>query len=223
MYEKIAVVVPAYNASGTIGELLRRLKEFVPVGHIFVVDDGSSDATGLVAEREGANVVRLGSNSGKGAALTKGFDLLKNNESFEFVATLDADLQHPPEKLGAFIEEANTSKVDIVIGQRGRRGTRMPIHRRLSNAITSFLVSARTGQRILDSQCGYRLIRRNVLLRITTASSGFEAETEFLLRAAKHNFRVSFVPIETVYNGEKSHMTNWKTTVHFIRVLLQGY
>ncbi len=223
MIDKTAVLIPAYNASSTLGDLLERLKATVPARSIFVIDDGSADQTGAIAREEGANVVRLESNSGKGAALSKGFELLKNDTSFEFVATLDADLQHPPERLGAFVEEIQGSNADIVIGHRSKIGTKMPFHRRLSNTLTSFLVSVRTGQRMLDSQCGFRLIRRQVLSKIQLVSHGFEAETEFLLRAAKQNFKVSFVPIETIYNGERSHMTNWKTTVNFIRVLLQGY
>ncbi len=223
MDEKIAVLVPAYNAAGTIGELVRRLITVVAAKNIFVIDDGSSDDTGSVAQHEGANVIRLETNSGKGAALSSGFVSVKDDESYEFIATLDADLQHSPENLPAFIEEMERTKSDIVIGYRKKKGSKMPLHRRLSNTLTSCLVSARTGQRMLDSQCGFRLIRRGVLQKVEMISTGFEAETEFLLKAAKSGYKVGFIPIDTIYNGEKSHMTNWKTTVNFLRVLLQGY
>lgn len=221
MLDKIAVLIPAYNALGTIDELLHRLKSIVPPKSIFVIDDGSTDRTGSVAQNHGVHVVRLDSNSGKGAALSQGFELLKGDTSFDCVATLDADLQHPPEKLPEFDAQMQNANADIVIGHRSRVGSSMPMHRRASNALTSLLVSARTGQRILDSQCGFRLIKRKVLSEVHVRSAGFEAETEFLLKAARRGFRISFVPIETIYNGQKSHMTNWKTTFNFIRVLLR--
>ena len=221
MLEKIAVLIPAYNASGTINELLLRLKTVVPPKNIFVIDDGSGDGTGSIAQNQGVHVVRLESNSGKGAALSRGFELLKGDTSFDYVATLDADLQHPPEKLPEFDAQMQNANADIVIGHRSRLGSSMPLHRRASNTLTSFLVSARTGQRILDSQCGFRLIKRRVLSEVVVRSAGFEAETEFLMKAARRGFRISFVPIETIYNGQKSHMTNWKTTINFIRVLLR--
>ncbi len=223
MDARVAVIIPAFNASGTIRTLLSRSRPTISLKNIYVIDDGSRDGTGEAARDEGANVIRLEQNSGKGAALSKGFEILKDNSSYDFVATMDADLQHSPEKLVVFVDEILKADADLVIGHRRIAGSNMPLHRRLSNKVTSFLVSARAGQQIPDSQCGYRLIRRHVLSTITIRSTGFEAETEFLLKAARQKSKIRSVPIETIYGGERSHMTNWKTTVNFIKVLLQDY
>lgn len=222
-FDRVALLIPAYNAGDTIGELLVRSTRFVDAKNIVVVDDGSTDDTGPRARKVGVNVVRLDRNQGKGAALAEGFEILRNDPRFDCVATLDADLQHRPEDLASFVKEMRQTDADIVIGFRGRMGTKMPIHRRLSNAITSSLVSARTGQEILDSQCGFRLISKRVLSQVSIRSPGFEAETEFLLKSARRGFIIRFIPIETIYDGEKSHMTNWRTTLNFVRVLLRAY
>ena len=223
LFKKSAVLIPAFNAGNTLDALLVRLFQYVPPSNVLVVDDGSTDDTAAIARRRETKVISLGSNRGKGAALAEGFAVLKNDSGFDCIATLDADLQHRPENLASFIQERNQSGADIVIGLRNRIGTRMPVHRRVSNAITSYLVSVRTGQKVLDSQCGFRLIGRDVLSHVSLKSVGFEAETEFLIKAIKQGFTVHFVPIETIYNGEKSHMTNWRTTLSFIRVLFQEY
>ena len=76
---------------------------------------------------------------------------------------------------------------------------------------------------IQDSQCGFRLIRRNVIDSVSLQSAGFEAETEFLIKAAKLGFSIGSVPVQTVYANEKSSMSHWATTVGFVKVLLRDY
>lgn len=219
----IAVLVPAYNAGTTIGRLLERLMQHVPREAIVVVDDGSEDGTGEVARQAGVNVLRHPANAGKGAALKTGLNYVKTQGGeVEAVVTLDADLQHRPEDLPKLIAGWKNTKANIVVGWRQRWGTAMPLERKLSNSITSWLVSARTRQRILDSQCGYRLVERKVLDEVDIVSPGFEAETEFLIKAAERGLTITWVPIQTVYDREKSAMTPWQTTRNFLKVLLQG-
>jgi hypothetical protein len=96
----------------------------------------------------------------------------------------------------------------------------MPIQRRLSNKITSFLLSIKTGQKIIDSQCGYRALSAEVLKAIKTNFYGFEAEIEILVQAAKKGFKIGFVNIPTIYGSEKSKIRPLKTIFGFLRVLL---
>ncbi len=221
--ERIAVLVPALNARQSLPALLTRLRFYVDPARILVVDDGSSDGTSDIAGQFGVKVMRHSSNQGKGKALSSGFAELADDESIEAVCTMDADLQHRPEDLPSFIAKMESTDCDVVVGRRNRFSTSMPIHRRMSNAITSFLVSVRTGHRIPDSQCGYRLIRRRVLGTVRLSASGFEAETEFLIKAMRKGYNVEFVPIETVYNGESSHMRNWEAIVGFVRTIFREF
>lgn len=217
-----AVVIPAYNAAETLPELLPRVLEQSPRA-VVVVDDGSTDDSGSIAGDLGAIVLRHEVNRGKGAALRTGFVRLLSEPAWEVVVTLDADLQHNPEDIPRFVQVYRESGADIVVGWRKKLGTSMPWPRRLSNLLTSALVSARTGQRIKDSQCGFRLITRSVLEHVRFDTDGYEAETEFLIRAARAGYRTAFVPIQTIYNTHRSYMTHGETTRRFLRVLLKEY
>ncbi len=81
----------------------------------------------------------------------------------------------------------------------------------------------RTGTAISDSQSGFRFITRKVIEQIRLYSTGFEAETEFLIKAASLGVSFGSIPIETIYSGEKSNMTHLQTTVNFIKVLFRRF
>ena len=220
----ISVLIPAYNAGRTLASLLEKLCLYVPREAILVVDDGSEDETGAVAQRAGVKVIRHQKNEGKGAALRTGLEFLKGRGSaIEAVVTMDADLQHRPEDLPKILAGWKQTHANVVVGWRKRWGTAMPIERKFSNSITSWLVSARTRQRILDSQCGYRLIEWGVLEQVDITAKGFEAETEFLIKAASHGLSIAWVPIQTVYDNAKSSMTGWETTKRFLQTLLKDH
>ncbi len=219
---RFALIIPALNAERTIGALLNDALRFIPADRIIVVDDGSRDATTTVAQERNVTVLHHEKNRGKGAALQTGFDEALR-QSIDAVLTMDADLQHDPHSIPDFISAFASGEFDILIGSRLHNMRGMPVHRKLSNTITTSLVNARTGAKIYDSQSGFRLIGKNVLKDVRLESTGFEAETEFLIKAAARGFRFGSVPIRTIYAGEKSAMTHAATTVNFIRVLFHDY
>jgi glycosyltransferase involved in cell wall biosynthesis len=218
-----SVLIPAFNAGTFLEELVSRIRRSIGDIQIVIVDDGSRDNTTEIARLVGATVLRHDKNCGKGAALQTGFDFLKKQTDVEFILTLDADLQHQPEDVQKFFSTQQQTGADIVIGWRERAGTKMPVHRMISNTLTSALVSMKTGMKIKDSQSGFRLIRKRVLENIQLESRGYEAETELLIKAARLKFKIEFVPVHTVYGSEKSYMTHWATTINFIKVLLRKY
>jgi len=219
---KCAVLIPAYNASHTLGELLSRTVSVISLDNIFVIDDGSTDSTAQIAEMHHVQLLRHHANRGKGAALQTGFDhCLKLG--YDAVITMDADLQHRPEDIPRFIERHRLMRCNIIIGSRLHQLKGMPLHRILSNTITTFLVRARTGVDVADSQSGFRFISIDVVKSIRIDSTGYEAETELLIKAARKGFTVDAIPIDTIYAGEKSHMKHIETTVQFIRTLFRHY
>ncbi len=220
--DRTAVLIPAYNASYSLAELLQRTVLIVSPKNIFVIDDGSTDATTAIAECAGIHILRHETNRGKGAALQTGFDFAVRN-NFYAVITMDADLQHKPEDIPRFVALHEVCQYDVIIGNRLHNKKGMPLHRIASNVITTFLVNARTGIAISDSQSGFRFIRTNVIQNISLASHGFEAETEFLIKAAEKHFTIGSLPIETIYAGEKSNMTHVATTINFITTLFKQY
>ncbi len=217
------VLIPAFNAEGSIADVVEKSRKQAPGAVILVVDDGSLDRTAALAEGAGARVVRHSVNSGKGAALRTGFQTVLREYQCDVVITLDADLQHDPSDIPRFLETYEKGARSVVVGRRSRWKTSMPVSRKISNTLTSFLVSVRTGARIADSQCGFRLIGREVLERVKLDANGFEAETEFLIKAAKNGFPIAFIPIQTLYAHETSNMTHWTTTKQFIKTLFRKY
>lgn len=215
----IALLVPAYNAAASLPALLERAAMHHPSSATIVVNDGSTDATASAAAAFGVILLTHERNRGKGAALRTGFQYCCA-QGFDAVITMDADLQHEPERIPEFKALFASGSFDIIIGSRMQDTASMPFHRFLSNSITSMLVRLRTGAAISDSQSGFRMIGRRILEQVTVRSDGFEAETELLIRAASRGATFGTVAIPTIYAGEKSHMTHLRTTINFIKTLL---
>jgi hypothetical protein len=110
---------------------------------------------------------------------------------------------------------------DIIIGNRMHSLKKMPFHRILSNKITSFLMTIKTKQKILDSQSGFRAYKTEILPEILPLSCGFEAESEILVNASRKNYKIGFVDIPTVYGEEVSKMRAIDTIIGFIKVMLK--
>ena len=199
---RVAALVPAYQAAVHLGDVLTRIARTLPDLPVLVVDDGSRDATAEVARMFGARVHSFAGNRGKGHALLAGFELLAE---FEGVVTLDADGQHPPECIPAFIA-AFTAETDLVLGSRARTPD-MPAARRFANAMSSGWASAMAGQRISDSQSGFRLYGRRLLERTPITPGRYEVETEIAVRAARLGFTFTEVEIPTIYGTEKSQIS----------------
>lgn len=217
----VCAVIPAYNAEKSVGVLIEKLKEHIPLENIVVVDDGSTDATYEAAVDSGVNVLKLDKNYGKGRALKVGFEFAKIN-NYNAVLTLDADLQHDPGEIPKFFDKFKEG-FDMVVGNRMKNLKPMPIERIFSNKTTSFLISLRTKQRIPDSQCGFRLIDMKVIQEINAKSDGFEFESEFLIKALLAGFKVGFVDIKTIYNGERSYIKHLDDTFRFVAIYLRSF
>ncbi|MDH3269060.1 MAG: glycosyltransferase family 2 protein [Ignavibacteria bacterium] len=216
--KSVCAVIPFYNEKETLDIVLNETLKYVEF--IFAVNDGSSDDS-YQSERKKLNVKIIDSdkNYGKGKALRAGFEEAISS-GFQFVITLDADLQHEPKYIPKLIDAL--SSFDIVIGNRLKNLEGMPLQRRLSNKLTSFFLKVKTGQEILDSQCGFRAFRIEVLREVKTKSYGFEAESEILVKASKKRFTIGFVDIPTIYGNEKSKMQPIKAIMGFLKVLFSN-
>lgn len=210
-----AAIIPFYNERKTIFNVINQTLEHVD--HVIAVNDGSTD--GSVKKIPGSKDVTLISfneNHGKGFALSAG--LKKGVElGYGSLVTIDADLQHNPYEIPFLLMELE--KYDIVIGNRLNKLSVMPLQRRLSNKATSFLLSLKTGCKLLDSQCGFRAFRADMIKHIETVYTGFEAESEFLVLAARKNYSIGFVNITTIYGKEKSKMNPIQMIFGFIKIL----
>ncbi len=213
-------VIPAWNAEGTVGTVVRGVSRAVPGILVLVVDDGSTDGTSAAAREAGAVVIRHEVNRGKGAALQTGFDEACRRGA-ERVLTLDADGQHDPAYAPRLLGALDGS--DVVIGSRDGDRTGMPWIRRATNSVMTSIVSGLAGKRIEDTQSGYRAVRAEVLGAVHPGSRRFEYESEFLIEAGRKGFRIGSVPIPTLYNAPGSHIDPFRDTLRFVRLLLRRW
>lgn len=211
----VCAVIPFYNEKETINTVISETLNYVHF--VFAVNDGSDDGFLYNANEESQiKFINLDKNYGKGKALSIGFEEAAS-AGFKYVVTLDADWQHDPKYIPKLVE--GLQSYDIVIGNRLKNLKRMPIQRKFSNMLTSFFLTVKTGQNILDSQCGFRAYKVEVLKFVRTNFFGFEAESEILVKASKKGFKIGFVDIPTVYGNEKSKMRPVQAIIGFLRVL----
>ena len=214
--KKICVLIPTFNEARTIGQIIRDLKRLSLA--VYVVDDGSSDDSASISEREGAAVIRHPRNQGKGAALRTGFARILQ-DGFDAVLVMDGDGQHTIEDVERFIKEEEYIGADMIIGNRMLETSLMPQHRFVTNKFMSGVISRLSGQYVPDTQCGFRLIKREVLQKIRLESSNYEIESEMILRAAREHFSIESLPIKTVYKDEKSRINPVVDTLRFIMLM----
>jgi membrane-associated phospholipid phosphatase len=192
------------------------------VDEVVLVDDGSSDAVSRdierLAEREGVRLLRLPDNGGKGAAVAAGAQvLLEDSEPPDALIVLDADGQHPPDRIPAFLEASR--RADLVIGSRADRRS-MPWTRRFTNFASSALLGLAVRRKLHDSQCGMRLYRAAALERVPLPRGRYEAETVHLKQAIGAGLSVAWVPIPAIYNGSPSSFRPVVDTLRVLRAIL---
>ena len=214
----IIALIPAYNEATRVGKVVAEARQHVD--EVVVIDDGSADDTTAVAERAGAKVLRHEQNRGKGGAIGTALEYFGRSDA-EFAVLLDADGQHDPAEIPKFVEAAQHVQADVVVGTRMADTKDMPLVRKLTNQFTSWITGKLARQRIPDSQCGYRLLRRTVLKDLQFSTARFETETEMLIQASRAGHKIANVPIRTIYGGEgrASHIHPLRDTVRFFKLV----
>jgi glycosyltransferase involved in cell wall biosynthesis len=162
---------------------------------VLVVDDGSSDGSGSAAWEAGAEVIGHPRNRGKGIALSAGFNILLRDGGCEAILTLDADGQHVPSDIPAFLQVARQSGAGIIIGSRLARMGEMRRIRRLFNRLSTRCISYLCRKEIEDTQSGYRLIRADLLRQIRPRGSRYDLEADLLIQASRAGFSILSIPI----------------------------
>jgi glycosyltransferase involved in cell wall biosynthesis len=184
--------------------------------HVIVVDDGSTDATGEEAAAEGAVVLRLSKNGGKGCALQAGWRQARQS-GFAWALSLDGDGQHAGNDIPKFFSCAGRTSARLVIGNRMGRWERMPRLRRWANFWMSRCLSNLTGAALPDSQCGFRLTHLDTVLQRPLGARHFVIESEMLVAFLAAGERVEFVPIQVIYGPGRSKICPFMDTWRWLR------
>ncbi|KAA3617466.1 MAG: glycosyltransferase family 2 protein [Calditrichaeota bacterium] len=217
-----SILIPAYNSQSSIGELIDQIIKIEnKPDAIIVVNDGSKDNTSEIANSKNVIVYDSIKNYGKGNALKKGFEIFISKTESDYVLCMDADLQHEPASINSFLKKTTNNAKPVVVGKRDFKIGQMPFLRYLSNTFTSAILSKISGQNIEDSQCGFRLIKRDIIKQVKTKENGFQFESEFLIECAKKKIEINFVSIPTIYNNSASNISHIKDTFKFTQLILK--
>jgi glycosyltransferase involved in cell wall biosynthesis len=194
-----AVVIPAYNEAATLRDVAARALAQAP--RVFVVDDGSSDATAASVAALPVTLLRNDVNLGKAASLWRGMQAALAAGA-DAVVTLDGDGQHAPEDIPRLLAAAAAHPGSLIIGARRGDRARIPAVRYYANRFANFWLSWASGQRLPDSQSGFRLYPSALLARLHVPHGkgrGFVFESEVLIEAARLGFPTVAVDIPAVY------------------------
>ena len=201
--DMFAAIIPAYNEELTIGSIVAKTKRYID--KVIVVDDGSNDSTALIAEANGAIVIRSEENHGKAHALKKGFELAQGLGLS--VVMLDADGQHNPDDIPKLIEPIINNEADLVIGSRfiEKDNDNIPSYRQFGQKVLNRFTNISANSHVTDSQSGYRAINKSVLDDIKFESKGYNVESDMICHFSTNGFKIKEIPIFARYDTPNNH------------------
>jgi glycosyltransferase involved in cell wall biosynthesis len=222
---RIVAIIPTYNNATTVGEVVSGTVNYIH--DIIVVNDGSTDGTvGVLDGISGKNpriiVISFEKNQGKGSALAAG--LAKALDlGFTNAITLDADGQHYPWDIPAFLEKVALSPEKLYIGDRvivHGTETDQPLRSRAGAKFGAFWYKFITGISIADTQCGFRAYPVSPVLALKCKGSRYEYEQEALIRAARAGIPVESVPVHLHYGPRGKTVSHFRPVRDFLRIFL---
>jgi glycosyltransferase involved in cell wall biosynthesis len=217
-------VIPAYNESSTVTNVVEELRHGAPEFDLLVIDDGSTDDTADLGERCGAQVLRLPFNLGIGGAVQAGF-IYAREHSYDYVAQVDADGQHDPSELRKLVEAMHEPlPVDMVCGSRFLTSDYeypAPISRRTGIHIFAFLLSRIVSGPVSDPTSGFRLYNRRAIELFARDYPHDFPEVEAVLMLHHHRLKMREVPVRMYERGGgRSSISTGKSAYYMIKVLL---
>jgi glycosyltransferase involved in cell wall biosynthesis len=217
-------VVPAYDESATVADVVHDLRRHAPAFDVLVVDDGSTDGTREVAEAAGATVLRLPFNVGIGGAVQAGF-VYAMETGYDYLVQVDGDGQHLPSEIPRLMEAiADDPTLDMVCGSRfltKEHGYPAPISRRTGIHLFAFILSHIVGQRVSDPTSGFRLFNRRGIALFARDYPHDYPEVEAVLMTHFHKLRMREVPVKMLTReGGVSSIRSGKSVYYMVKVLL---
>lgn len=197
-----AIVLPVYNEELTVGAVLDSVRHFFQ-GDVFVIDDGSTDATvSVLALRDDVSVITHPHNMGYGRALAEGFSLARAR-GCERVVTMDCDGQHEPAYIPCFLATLGEGW-DIVSGSRYlpesvEIGFSAPEQRQEVNRRVTEEINRVTGWHLTDAFCGFKAYRLSALDTIEIREPGYAMPMEMWAKAYRAGLRVGELPVARIY------------------------
>ena len=213
----LTILLPAYNEECIIGSVIARIREAYPEPsgvEILVVDDGSNDRTGPVAEAAGARVVRHPYNKGNGAAIKTGIRAARG----DIIAMMDADGQHDPQDIPRLIAPITNAGYDMVVGARARGCQEW--HRATANTIFNAFASYVTSFHVQDLTSGFRAIRTDLARQFCyLLPNTFSYPSTLTIATIKGGYSTTYVEIQANARVGKSKINVLKDGVRFLLII----
>ncbi len=190
----LSVIIPVYNESGTISQIIDKISGLSIDKEIIVVDDGSTDGTDKILRplaHANLKIIHHARNRGKGAAILTGL----THASGDFVIIQDADLEYDPNDYFKLLETIKKTNADIVLGVRFTKEYKGMFIHRLGNRFLTGLLNLLFGVKLNDCFSCYKLLRREALIALGLKSQGFDIEVEILARAINKKLRIEETPV----------------------------
>ena len=219
---KILIIVPAYNEEASLPGVIRDLSENMPSADVLVVNDGSRDATELVARKLGVMVLDLPFNLGIGGAVQAGY-LYAERNGYDVAVQFDGDGQHLAGEIKKLLEPLEANRADLVVGSRFMTagGYKAPVFRKMGIAIFSFVLSSIMGTTVTDSTSGFRAANRRVIEFFAHIYPDDYPEVEALVLLHKTGLRMAEVPaVMRERTGGRSSITPIRSIYYMTKVLM---
>lgn len=215
---KIFIIIPAYNTADTLLDVVQLIPK--KYKNIILVDDGSKDKTSKVAKKLGLIVIKHLRNKGYGATQKTAYkEALKRGA--DVVVMVHGDGQHDPSFIRSVIEPILQGKVDVVIGSRilGRKTIQggMPIWKFFLNRLLTIIENIILGMNISEFHSGYRAYSRTFLRTVPFIfnSNKFDFDTDILIQAKIHHFKIAEIPVSTIYEKNSSSQMSFKEGIPY--------
>ena len=216
---RVSFLIPVFNEEATIGEVLDRIAALNLDAQTIVVDDGSTDRSAELAQRDGVTVIRQ-EHRGKGAAIRAAIPLIDG----DIAVIQDADMEYDPAEVPALIEPIQRGVADVVFGSRlvgGRPQHAYLFWHKVGNRFLSLLTGVLYNTTLTDMETGYKAFRADVLRSLDLREDGFGIEPEITGEVCRRHLRVYELPISyfgrTFAEGKK---ITWRDGFKAVGVLV---
>ncbi len=213
---KILVVVPTYNNPLTLAQVVEEVKGYSD--EVLIVNDGSTEGiTPQIIESLGVNSISYSPHRGKGYAIRQALRYAAR-EGYNYILTIDSDGQHYPSDIERFVDAVEESPGSLIIGSRNLRADNMPSKNTFANKFSNFWYHVETGQKLEDTQSGYRLYPIKNLALKHYFSNRYEFEVEVIVRAAWRGINVINIPIRVYYPPVEERVSHFQPLKDFSRI-----
>ena len=196
---KVVAAIPCYNEERFIGSVVAKAKKYVDT--VVVIDDGSTDDSAEIAERVGA-IVRRSEHRGYGAAIGSALEAGRDVGA-DILVTIDGDGQHDAADIPRLIEPILGGEADVVVGSRflGKERT-APLYRRVGQRVLTVASNLASGQKVSDSQSGYRAYSARALEELVVSEGGMSVSSQLQFAIQRASLRIAEIPIGVSYADE---------------------